>query len=204
MNAVPFVTFLAGNTYRTKDDFLDILSSRGPSAEFLSFALSLGLKACTRPTLKMFLRQFQLLRGGKHTTRCFVLATEEAYDLYRLMLLLCRPHADLFCDDEKVAPTRSVRRHLARSGFCAPRAASLATTAQGCAAALWACMKGAVFVLWFDNLRRRQLHPTPHKSNTSLNCTAIAVAYVSKAIEFLWGFQSFPHYKLLLPRWAGC
>ena len=53
-------------------------------------------------------------------------------------------------------------------------------------------MKGAIFVLLFDNFYDHRFHPTPHESNTSLNCSAIAVALVSKATEFLWGFPSLP------------
>ena len=41
MDATPFVAFLAGNTYGTKDDFLDAVSSGCQPAEFFSFALSL-------------------------------------------------------------------------------------------------------------------------------------------------------------------
>ena len=200
VDAMPFVAFLVGNTYRTKDDFLDAVSSGGQPAEFLSFALSLRLNRHTCPTL----RQLKLLRSGKRTARWFGPAAQEAYNLYRLMLLRCRPCADLFRHDEEVAPTRSVRRKLARSGLCAPGAPSLATRAQHCAAALWACMKGAIFVLWFDNFYRRQFHPTPHESDTSLNCTAIVVAPVSKAIEFCGVFHPFSHHKLLLPKWASC
>ena len=125
MDATPFVAFLVGNTYGTKDYILDAVSSGGQPAEFLSFALSLRLNRNTRPTPKMFLRQLKLLRSGKRTARGFGPAAQEAYNLYRVVLLSCRPRADLFRHDEEVAPTRSVGRKLARSGLCAPRAPSL-------------------------------------------------------------------------------
>ena len=197
MDATPFVAFLAGNTYGTENDFLDAASSGGQPAEFLSFCFATSFKQNTRPTLKMFLRHLKLRCSDKHTARWFGPAAPEACNFCRLMLLRCRPRADFFRHDEEVAPTRSVPRKLARSGLCAPRAPSLATRAQDCAAALWACMKGAIFVFWFDNFYPRWFHPTPHASNTSLICTAIAVGCVSKAIEFLWGFPSL---STLYPR----
>ena len=65
MDATPFVTLVAGNTYGTKDDFLDAANSWGHMAEFFfSFPLSLRLNRNTRPTLKIFLRQLRLLRSG--------------------------------------------------------------------------------------------------------------------------------------------
>ena len=176
MDATPFVAFLAGNTYGAKNDFPEAVTSWGQLAEFLSFALSLCLKRNTRPTLPMFLRQLKLWRSGKCTARWFGPAAHEAYDLHRLTLLRFRPRAYWFRHDEEVASTRSVRRKLARSGLCAPCAPSLATRAQDCAAALWARMKGAIFVLSFDNFFLCPLHPTPNESNISLNCTAIVVA----------------------------
>ena len=51
-------------------------------------------------------------------------------------------------------------------------------------------MKGAIVVLWFDNSYRRRFYPTPH--DTSPDCTAIVVAPVSKAMEFLWSFPCLP------------
>ena len=74
--------------------------------------------------------------------------------------------------------------------FKCPRAPSPTTRAHDCAAPLWARLKGAIFVLRFNNFYRRWFHPTPHESNTLLNCTAIVVAPVRKAIEFLWGLPS--------------
>ena len=63
-----------------------------------------ALNRNTRPTLKMFLRQLRLLRSGKRTARWFGPAAKEACNLYRLMLLLCRPRADLVRHNEEVAP----------------------------------------------------------------------------------------------------
>ena len=160
MDATPFVAFLAGNTYGTKDDFLDAVSSAGQPVAFLSFPLLLRLNIHTRPTVKMFLRQLKLLRSGKCTARWSGRAAKEAYNLCRLMLLLCRLRADFFRHDEEVAPSAIVRYKMARSGSCAPRAPSLATRAQDCAAALWACMKATTFVLWFNNFYRRRVDPT--------------------------------------------
>ena len=107
MDATPFVAFMADNTYGIKDDFLDAVSFGGQPAEFLSFALSLRLNRNTRAA-QMFLRQLKLLRSGKHTAKWFGPAAEEAYNLYRLMLLLCRSCADLFHHDEEVTPTGNV------------------------------------------------------------------------------------------------
>ena len=74
MDATPFVAFLTGNTYGTKDDLLDAVHPGGHPAELLCFALSLRLNKDTRPTLKMFLRQLRSLRSVKRTAWWFGLA----------------------------------------------------------------------------------------------------------------------------------
>ena len=192
MDAEPFVDFLSAETYTTKEAFLDAVVSGGQPAEFVPFSLSLRANRNTRPTLKAFRKQLKLMRSRNSTARWFGPAAQETYNLYRLMLLRCRPRSHVFAEDVAVAPSRKVRRKLARTGLCAPRVPSIATSAANSAAALWKCMKGAVYVLWFDNFYRRHFHPTPHETNTSFNCTAIAVAPVSRALEFVWGFPSLP------------
>ena len=118
MDATPFVAFQVGNIYGTKDDVLDAIGSGGQPVEFLSFAFALRLNRTTRPIIKMFRRRLKLLRSSKRTARRFVPGAHEAYNLYRVMLLHCRPLAGLFRHDKEVAPARGVRRKLARRFMC--------------------------------------------------------------------------------------
>ena len=128
MDAMPFV-ILPGRTYRTEEDFPDAVSFGGKPAKLLSFALSLRLNRNTRPTLKMFLRQFRLLHSSKRTARWFGLAVQEAYNLYRLIVVTLSSSCRLVSSRRGRSPTQSVRRKPACSSLCAPRAPSLATRA---------------------------------------------------------------------------
>ena len=106
----------------------------------------------------LVLQIFDCLCGGPVGRAVSRTSTHPPFGQIGYTLLLYCPRADLFGDDEEIAPTRSGRRKLAHSSLCAPCTPSIATRAQDCAATLWALMKGAIFVLWFDNFYPP--HPT--------------------------------------------
>lgn len=111
---------------------------------------------------------------GHNPRRWYTVLKLECFNVWRLLRMRTVPQRKR-PQDTSLVTSRADRRVMARFGACGYTDVPIKTIADQQAEAVWQVLTTQQHVLWFDNFYRRKFAPTPHRSDRSLNCTAMAL-----------------------------